>query len=169
DVFSMGHARAILRAFAPDVAHCHSAHAHATGVPAARWAGVPAVFVSRRVDFRVRTNPLSRLKYSLPVDRYLCISEGVRAAMLESGVAASRLALVPSGVDLAEVRADAARPAPSLRTLAGLPSDCEIVGTVASLAPHKNHTLLLAAVRAVTTSRPREHFVWLGEGECRPA
>ena len=51
----------------------------------ARWAQVPAVFVSRRVDFKVRTNPFSRFKYALPVDRYLCISEGVRAAMLASG------------------------------------------------------------------------------------
>ena len=31
---------------------CHSAHAHAVGGPAARLAGVPAVVVSRRVDFR---------------------------------------------------------------------------------------------------------------------
>jgi hypothetical protein len=49
------------------------------------------------------------LKYALPVDRYLCISEGVRAAMIASGVTAARLSLVPSGVDLAEVRAAASR------------------------------------------------------------
>jgi glycosyltransferase involved in cell wall biosynthesis len=165
----MNHARALLRRFAPDVVHCHSAHAHATGVPAARWAGVPAVVVSRRVDFRVRTNPFSRLKYAMPVDRYLCISEGVRAAMLASGVPADRLALVPSGVDLAEVRAAASVPAPSVKALAGLPSDSEIIGTVASLAPHKNHALLLDAAREVLAARPRAHFVWLGEGECRPA
>lgn len=169
DVLSMSHARAILKRFAPDVVHCHSAHAHATGVPAARWAGVPAVVVSRRVDFRVRTNAFSRLKYALPVDRYLCISDGVRAAMLASGVPAARLARVPSGVDLAGVRADARRPAPSLRALAGLPGDSEIIGTVASLAPHKNHALLLDAAREVVAARPRAHFVWLGEGECRPA
>lgn len=105
----------------------------------------------------------------MPVDRYLCISEGVRAAMLASGVPAARLALVPSGVDLAEVRAAAARPAPSLRELASLPRDAEIIGTVASLAPHKNHALLLDAAREVVTARPRAHFVWLGEGECRAA
>jgi glycosyltransferase involved in cell wall biosynthesis len=169
DVLAISRARALLRRFAPDVVHCHSAHAHATGVPAARWAGVPAVVVSRRVDFRVRTSPFSRMKYSMPVDRYLCISEGVRAAMLASGVPAARLSLVPSGVDLSEVREAASRPAPSLRTLAGLPSDCEIIGTVASLAPHKNHALLLDAAREVVTARPRAHFVWLGEGECRAA
>ena len=169
DVFAIGRARSLLRRFQPDVVHAHSAHAHATGVPAARWAGVPAVVVSRRVDFRVRTNALSRMKYAMRVDRYLCISEGVRAAMLASGVAASRLALVPSGVDLAEVRTRAARPAPNLRELASVSNDAEIIGTVASLAPHKNHALLLDAAREVVASRPRAHFVWLGEGECRPA
>jgi glycosyltransferase involved in cell wall biosynthesis len=169
DVFAIGHARAILRGFAPNVAHAHSAHAHATGVPAARWAGVPAVVVSRRVDFRVRTNLFSRYKYAMQVDRYLCISEGVRAAMIASGVEPSRLSLVPSGLDLLQVRRDGARAAPSLREIAGLPPDAEIIGTVASLAPHKNHTLLLDAAREVVTARPRAHFVWLGEGECRAA
>jgi len=169
DVLAVNRARAILRRFAPDVAHAHSAHAHATGVPAARWAGVRAVVVSRRVDFRVRTSLFSRMKYAMPVDRYLCISEGVRLAMLASGVDAARLAVVPSGVDLAQVRETANRPAPSIRTLAGIPGDSEIIGTVASLAPHKNHALLLAAAREVVAARPRAHFVWLGEGECRPA
>jgi len=169
DVLAMGRARSLLKRFAPDVVHCHSAHAHATGVPAARWAGVPAVVVSRRVDFRVRTNAMSRLKYALPVDRYLCISEGVRAAMLASGVPAARLSLVPSGVDLSEVREAGSRPTASLRDLAGIPSDSEVIGTVASLAPHKNHALLLDAAREVISARPRAHFVWLGEGECRGA
>lgn len=169
DVFAMLAAARVLRQAGVEVVHAHSAHAHAVGVPAARWAGVPAVFVSRRVDFKVRTNPFSALKYALPVDRYLCISEGVRAAMLASGVPDARLRLVPSGVDFVEVRAAGARPAPSLREWLGLPADAEIVGTVASLAPHKNHALLLEAVPAVLRARPRAHFVWLGEGETRTA
>jgi len=162
-------ARRALASFGADVAHLHSAHAHALGAPAARLAGTPAVIVSRRVDFVVRANPFSRLKYALPVDRYLCISEGVRAAMRASGMPAGRLALVPSGVDLALVRAEGEAPAPDLRALLGLPADAELVGTVASLAPHKNHALLLEAAPAVIARRPRAHFAWLGEGECRPA
>lgn len=169
DPLATWNARRLLAGMRPEVAHAHSAHAHALGVPAARWAGVPAVVVSRRVDFKVRTNPFSRFKYALPVDRYLCISEGVRQAMLASGVPAERMRIVPSGIDLAEVQAAGARPAPPIRELARLPADAEIVGTVASLAPHKNHTLLLDAARDVFRARPRAHFVWLGEGECRPA
>ena len=169
DPWATWNARRALASVRPDVAHAHSAHAHALGVPAARWAGVPAVVVSRRVDFLVRTNPFSRWKYAMNVDRYLCISEGVRQAMLTSGVRDERLRIVPSGVDLEATRAAGAAPAPEIRELAGLPADAEVVGTVASLAPHKNHALLLDAASAVVRARPRAHFVWLGEGECRPA
>jgi glycosyltransferase involved in cell wall biosynthesis len=169
DLRAMAAATAALRAFRPDVAHLHSAHAHALGVWPARWAGARAVVVSRRVDFTVGGHLLSRLKYRMPVDRYLCISEGVRAAMLASGVPGERLALVPSGVDLDEVRAQAGVAAPALREWLALPADAEIVGTVASLAPHKNHALLLEAAPLVLARRPHARFVWLGEGECRPA
>ncbi|MFN8588042.1 MAG: glycosyltransferase [Candidatus Eisenbacteria bacterium] len=169
DLGAMERARRLLRTFAPDVAHLHSAHAHALGVLPARAAGARAVVVSRRVDFKVRTNPVSRLKYALPVDAYFCISEGVRQAMRESGVPDERLVLVPSGIDFDAVRAEAAQPAGDLRERCGLPPGTEVVGTVASLAPHKNHALLLEAVPAVLAARPGAHFVWLGEGECRPA
>ena len=162
-------ARSTLAAFAPDLAHLHSAHAHALGVPAARLAGVRGVVVSRRVDFSVRSNPFSRIKYALPVDRYFCISRGVMGVMRASGIAARQLALVPSGIDLAAVRAEAAEPAADLRMLLGLPADAEVVGTVASLAPHKNHALLLEAAPALFAARPNAYLVWLGEGECRSA
>lgn len=158
-----------LRAAAPEVAHAHSAHAHALGVPAARIARVPAVVVSRRVDFRVATHPLSGLKYRMPVDRYLCISHGVMEAMAASGVPRARLALVPSGIDLDEIVRAGAAPAPSLRTLIGAPDDAPVVGTVASLAPHKDHAMLLDAAAAIRKTRPDVHFAWLGEGECRAA
>lgn len=162
-------ARAALRAFAPDVAHAHSAHAHALGVAAARAARVPVAVVSRRVDFTVGGNPFSRLKYRMDVDRYFCISRGVMQAMIASGVPESALALVPSGVDFAEVRDALSAGAPDLRRALGLPGEAVLVGTVASLAPHKNHALLLEAAARVCASRSDVHFVWLGEGECRAA
>jgi glycosyltransferase involved in cell wall biosynthesis len=87
--------------------------------------------------------------------------------MLASGVPAAKLALVPSGVDLDEVRAEGAASVPDLRAWLGIPPDAEVVGTVASLAPHKHHVLLLQAVPQILAARPGTHFVWLGEGECR--
>jgi glycosyltransferase involved in cell wall biosynthesis len=159
-----------LRRFGAAVAHCHSAHAHAVGVPAARLAGVPGVVVSRRVDFAVAGGAMSRLKYRLPVDRYLCISRGVMEVMRAGGVPEARLALVPSGVELPAAGArEAGAGAPDLRGLLGVPPNTPVVGTVAALAPHKDHATLLRAAARVTAARPDAHFAWVGEGECRPA
>ncbi|MBI5708687.1 MAG: glycosyltransferase [Candidatus Eisenbacteria bacterium] len=169
DLGAAWRAARLLRAFAPHVAHCHSAHAHALGVPAARRAGVPVVVVSRRVDFAVAGNPLSRLKYRMPVDRYLCISRGVVEVMRSGGVPQARLALVPSGIELPAADAVAPRAAADLRAALGAPPDAPVVGTVAALAPHKDHANLLEAAALVVRARPDVRFAWLGEGECRAA
>ncbi len=180
DVGAMLAARAALRRFAPAVAHAHSAHAHALGVPAARLAGVPAVVVSRRVDFAVAGHAMSRLKYRMPVDRYLCISRGVRDVMRAGGIPERRLVLVPSGIELPGegAGADPGRgpglvPPPEagldVRTAIGVSPETPVAGTVAALAPHKNHADLLRAARIVVDARPDVHFVWIGEGECRAA
>lgn len=160
-----------LRAWRADLAHAHSAHAHALGVPAARLAKVPGVVVSRRVDFAVGTHPLSRLKYRMDVDRYFCISAGVERVMREGGVPAAKLARVPSGVELPSREAALAEAAsrPSLRDELGLPASAKLAGTVAALAPHKDHATLLEAAALVVRDDPGAHFVWAGEGECRPA
>jgi len=169
--WDLGAGFAVLRALAAaraDIAHCHSAHAHVPGVLAARLARVPVV-VSRRVDFEVARNPLSAFKYRMPVDRYLCISRGVIAAMERSGVPSARLALVPSGVALASGAPPEPGAAPGLRAEIRAAADAIVIGTVAALAPHKNHADLARAAAIVLRARPDVHFVWVGEGECRGA
>ena len=167
DLAAMLVARRILAAFAPEVAHCHSARAHALGAPAARLAGVPVVVVSRRVDFAVARHPLSRLKYTLPVDRYLCISRGVRDVMRAAGVPERRLELVPSGIEPpAEGAAAGAGAGTDLRALIGAAPDAPLIGTVAALSPHKNHADLLRAARWVVDRARAARFVWIGESTC---
>jgi glycosyltransferase involved in cell wall biosynthesis len=157
--------RALARV-APAIAHAHSAHAHAVGAGPAHRARVPFV-VSRRVDFRVATNPLSARKYRLPVDRYLAISTGVREVLRAAGIPEAKLALVPSGIELPDPAEAAA--APDLRAELGLKAATPLLGTVAALAPHKDHATLLEAAAIVCAARPDVHFVWIGEGECRAA
>lgn len=170
DPFAAFAALGAIREARAEIVHCHSAHAHPPGAIAAWLASVPVV-VSRRVDFAVARHALSALKYRMPVDRYLCISRGVIEAMAGSGVPRERLALVPSGVPLPpegapEPRRDAE---PNLRSLIGAGTEAIVVGTVAALAPHKNHADLARAAAIVLAGRPAVHFVWIGEGECRPA
>lgn len=156
---------ALRRLRGTDLAHAHSAHAHAIGVPAAQFAGVPVV-VSRRVDFDVAHHPFSRLKYRLPVDRYLCISRGVMDVMRRAGVAPQKLALVPSGIAIQRTPPPGAA---DLRRLIGAPQGTPVIGTVAALAPHKNHADLMRAAAIVARERPDAQFAWVGDGPCRAA
>jgi glycosyltransferase involved in cell wall biosynthesis len=167
DLGAVSDARRRLESFRPDVVHLHSAHAHTLGAIAARLAGGMRVVVSRRVDFAVAATPWSWLKYRFPVDRYFCISHGVMDVMRRGGVNDSKLALVPSGVRFATD--DEVRAAPDLRAELSIPRELRLIGTVAALAPHKNHADLMRAAARVCAERADVRFVWLGEGECRAA
>jgi len=167
DVAAVFDAQRRLESFRPNVVHLHSAHAHTLGAVAARFAGSMRVVVSRRVDFAVAATPWSRLKYRLPVDRYFCISHGVMEVMRRGGVPDEKLALVPSGVQFA-TEAEVGS-APDLRSELALPREMRLIGTVAALAPHKNHADLMRAAAKVCATRADVGFVWLGEGECRAA
>jgi L-malate glycosyltransferase len=164
DWLALAWATRALRTSGVSVAHCHDARSHALGVPAARLAGVPAVVVSRRVSFRVATNPLSVLKYRLPVDRYLCVSRGVIERLRVAGVPERRLALVPDGFELEEPAVTWDLPA-----MLGVPPGTPLVGTVAALTPEKGHADLLEAAARMVRASSAAHFVWLGEGKCRDA
>jgi glycosyltransferase involved in cell wall biosynthesis len=151
-----------LRSWKADVVHCHDARSHAVGVPAARRAGARAIVVSRRVAFPIGGNPLSALKYRMPVDRYVCVSRCAASQLRAAGVPKSRLALVHDAFE-----PEASSPTFDLRGLLHMSPDAPLVGTVAALTPEKGHAHLLEAAAIVTRAMPEAHFVWLGEGECR--
>ena len=87
----------------------------------------------------------------------------------QASIPASRLALVPDGVDLPPAGTVPAAVVVDLRDLIGVAPEAPVVGTVAALAPHKDHANLLRAAAGVIARRPDVHFVWVGEGECRAA
>jgi len=168
-------AAARLRSLGADLVHAHTAGAHVAGFLAARSSGVPVV-VARRVA--VPPGGLSsRFKYRLGIDRYLCVSRSVIEVLARAGVPRSRLAWVPSGVELTapgEAAGSSARdpadpPPPSLHAEIGAPAGAPIVGTVASLTREKRHGDILGAAVRVLERFPDTHFVWIGDGERRQA
>lgn len=153
------------RRLRPDVVHWHAARAHALGLLAARLAPVPARILSRRVDFPVRGSLGSRLLYADPADRIVAISEGVREALVRSGVRPDRIRVVPSGIDLAPFDAPCDRAA--LRARMGIARETVLAVNVAALAPHKSQTTLLNAAARLRDRAPAVR-VWIaGEGPLR--
>lgn len=144
-----------------NVVHAHTGHAVAVSALAVRGTTLPSV-ATRRVDFPIGRNPLSRWKYGRQ-SRLIAISEGVRRVLLADGIPAERIALVPSGVDfrrfenLPQIR----------REDLGVPADALVVGQVAALVPHKDQENFLRAIASLAPRHPNLFAVIVGEGELR--
>lgn len=159
DVLAARRLRTLLAAEHYDVVHFHTARAHAmSAFLGARR--VPRV-VTRRMDYRLRGGWWTRRLYNREVDAVVAISEGVRAALIASGVAPARITVVPSGVD-------AARFAPTVerrieaRARFGLGDDAFVLATVGVLEERKGHDLLLDALAALRA--PALRLVVAGTG-----
>lgn len=156
-----------------DLLHLHTANAHAIGTRAARWAGRPRprTVIARRVAYSIFRHSflgLNRIKYTRTVDRILCITEAVRRQLLEDGLPAERLVVVPSGVDPERFEAVEDK-AQAFRTALGIPADAWVVGAVGALTPEKGHETLVRAAAPLRDAIPTLRVVLVGEGPLRPA
>ena len=158
----------LIRQVRPDVIHAHDPHGVAMSAMALSMsteARKPPLVVSRRVDFRMRGNSLSRWKYR-QVDLFICASEAIRRLLLSDGIPAERTVTVHEGIDLSRV--DAAPPA-NLHAEFWLPHHAPVVGNVAALVPHKGQRHLIDAAALVVRQVPDARFIIAGEGELRSA
>jgi glycosyltransferase involved in cell wall biosynthesis len=158
----------VIKQLKPDVVHAHDPHGVAMAALALSMStqlAKPPLIASRRVDFHLKGNSLSRWKYR-QVDCFVCASDAIRQMLVSDGVPPSRAVTVHEGIDLGRV--DAAPPA-NLHEDLWLPHHAPIVGNVAALVPHKGQRHLIEAARLVLPHVPDARFVIAGEGELRPA
>lgn len=150
-----------------DLIHHHTGRACSLGVHLAWLAPRTPQVVTRRVDFVLR-NPVSRrLKYGRHVRRVIAISDGVKDALIGSGIDAARIPVVHSGIDLQ--RWTGTWDPVSFRGQIGVPLDVPLVGAVGALVDHKDPLTLVRAFARVLKSLPSCHLVFVGEGELRSA
>jgi glycosyltransferase involved in cell wall biosynthesis len=150
----------------PDIVHAHDPHGVAMAALALSMSTElvkPPLVASRRVDFRIRGNSLSRWKYR-QVDCFICASEAVRQILLSDGVPPEQAVTVHEGIDLGRVAS--AVPARIHEEL-WLPHGAPVVGNVAALVPHKGQKHLIEAAAQVVRQVPDARFVIAGEGELR--
>lgn len=161
------------RDFAPEIVHAHSPFV--TGLMArriARAARVPLVFThhTRFADYGHYAGPLARPAAGL-TDAYLrafwraCAaivapSEDL-AAEIRSRAAGSRVEVIPTGVDVAGIRA--LEPV-DVRRLAAWPPDALVVASLGRLAPEKSPMVVLDAVALAAALEPRVRLLVVGGG-----
>ncbi len=147
-----------------DIVHFHTARAHAMSAFVGRSRA--RKIVTRRMDYRLRGGSYARWLYNRGTDAVVAISEGVRAALVASGVRADRIAVVPSGVDVGRFAAAAGRRAAE-RARLGLGADDFVVAIVGALEQRKGHATLLDALALV--HEPPVRLLCAGSGSLAAA
>jgi glycosyltransferase involved in cell wall biosynthesis len=130
------------------------------GTLASRFSSVRARIVFRRVNFPLRRNPLTRLKYNWGIDCIVAISESIRSQLQVGGVKPSRIRTVYEGM---EVDLYPRVVMPRFRP----PGTPVTIGTVAHLSQEKGLYYLVEAAALVPEVHERLRFVLVGDGKCR--
>jgi glycosyltransferase involved in cell wall biosynthesis len=160
----------VVKRLKPDVIHAHDPHgiamaslALSLGAASVKEGRAPALIASRRVDFHLKGNSLSRWKHR-QVDCFIAASDAIRKILLADGVADDRAVTVHEGIDVDHV---VAAPPVNVHEAFWLPRQAPLVGNVAALVPHKGQRHLIEAAHLVVQQVPDARFVILGEGELR--
>ena len=156
--------RNLIKTYNYDILHSHTSHAHTLAFLASIGCKVCRL-VTRRVDFSIFRHSflgLSGIKYKHMADYYIAISRKIKDVMAADGVAAQRIAVVHSGVDLkrfVNVSGD------HLIEEFNLIPDEKVVINVAHLAGHKGQQFLVRAIPLVLEKIPGVRFFIVGKGE----
>lgn len=136
----------VLRQHRIQVFHAQDVYSDIVGVPAARLAGVPLVFASRRWQ-AATPRPFHRRAARAGMrlaDRVVVNSASLAATVVrEDGIPPDRVAVIPNFVEEAAFRMYQPDETAAWRRELGLPVDRVVIGVVARLVPVKNHALLL--------------------------
>lgn len=155
-----------LRAEGAELVQCHDLYSVLLGVPAARLLGLPVIASRRDLGHHVTALQRPFLRLALRSATVVLANAATVAAHLErDGIAASKIAIVPNGIDVAAFDAAArslAAPAPVGD--GGTPT----VLTIARMTyPAKGHDDLLQAALLVRR-RADVRFVLVGDGPREP-
>jgi glycosyltransferase involved in cell wall biosynthesis len=158
---AIARAVAALRRAAPDLVHLHTGRANWVGGLAARWLSLPAL-TTRRMDRRVARGPRTRWLYGRGVRHAVAISESVRRRLLDAGVPAERISVIPSAVDPRALAAPRERAA--IRRELGVGDGEFCLLALAALERRKGIDVLLDALAEAGT--PTRVLI-AGDGPCR--
>ncbi|RKY68545.1 MAG: glycosyl transferase [Candidatus Latescibacterota bacterium] len=146
-----------------EIVHCHSSHAHSMALIASKLTRIPALIVSRRVDFPVGGKGwLNYYKYK-SVDKIIAVSNGVKQVLTEGGIPEEKVVVIHSGIDIRRFEDIGCHR--DLYEEFHLKGEEKVVGAVAALAAHKDYPNFLQAARIMADRFPQVRFLIVGEGK----
>ncbi|SFB78499.1 Glycosyltransferase involved in cell wall bisynthesis [Cupriavidus sp. OV038] len=161
---ALAQARALVKAWRPDVMHAHMVHANLFGRLLTRLVDSPPLVCTAH-SFR-EGGSMRMLAYRL-TDRWAAltthVSQDGRAGMIAAGgVRDDRIVVMPNGIDVERFRPDPAL-RDATRARLGIAPDARVVLNVGRLAPEKAQDLLIRAFGQLPPAVPA-HLLIAGGG-----
>jgi len=167
DIISAFKLALLCRRYSYNILQLHSSHSLSWGLLAKLFYPNLKLVATRRVDFPIGKNPLSAFKYKTKaVNKIVAVSDNIRRVLINCGVAAEKIAVIHSGIDLAKF--DRAQVPENFYKTWNIPAESIIVGTVAAFAGHKDYPNFLKAASLAVKENPDLFFMAVGGGNLLP-
>ena len=145
-----------------DIVHAHDGKAQNISFLAS--AGLPLRRVaSRQVAFPPRHPLIHRWKYTKTCHGIIANSEAVRRVLIDAGISASSIEVIPPGIEI-----PAQLPSASLRAQArarwGFSKDAFVIGHAGAFTREKGQDIALEAARLLAPRHPRARMLLAGDG-----
>lgn len=154
-----------IRDFRPHIIHAHDSHALWLALLARRLAGGRER--ARIIGYRLVDYPVRARGTWFRADCVAAVSEAVKRVLVQCGIPAARIAVIPPGIDPDELRQSAQR-SPGIRARLGLEVDTPLAINVGALVEQKDQDTLVRAAAVARDSAPDLHWAIAGEGKLRP-
>jgi glycosyltransferase involved in cell wall biosynthesis len=160
DIFSSLHLKIIAIRFNADIIHIHSSHAHAIATWAYYLGNKTNLVLSRKVDFPISKNFLSKIKYNcLAIKKIICVSNAIRAVMQKNIDDKNKCITIYDGIDTSKFKQKSNK----LREEFAVNKDVKIIASTAALAEHKDYPTFIEAIKQIGNSLNAHYFI-IGDG-----
>jgi len=153
------------RAKSADILHAHTGRAQNLAFLASAGLGIKRI-ATRHVAFSPRHPLVHRLKYTSTCDGVIAVSQSVRRKLLDAGVPADRIEVIPTGVEIPAELPDAAQRADARRTW-NLDDGDFAVGHLGAFTHEKGQDIAAQAAHLLESRLPRLKMILAGEGPLR--
>jgi glycosyltransferase involved in cell wall biosynthesis len=148
-----------------DLLHSHSGRAQNLAFVASVGSEVKRI-VTRHVAFSPRHPLIHRLKYTSTCDGIIAVSRAVRRTLLDAGVPAERIEVIPTGVEIPAELPDPAQRAVARRAW-NLDDADFAVGHLGAFTHEKGQDVAAEAARLLESGLPHLKMILAGEGPLR--
>jgi glycosyltransferase involved in cell wall biosynthesis len=148
-----------------DIVHAHSSHSHGTAYLSYLLGNKTNVVLTRRVDFELKNNFISRHKYTFPkIKKIVCVSDAIKEIVLKTTRQKEKCMTIYSAINHKKFEPYIGND--YLRKRFKIADDITLIGNTSAIAPHKDYfTFVDSAQYYIQNFDQKVKFFIIGQGE----